>query len=69
MTAMETVLSVIENESGEKASGATLLEDLEMDSLEFASMILALNEASGKDLPVEKAAGCRTIEELAALIA
>jgi acyl carrier protein len=59
MTTQE-VCAAIERETGQAVSESTPIEALEMDSLEYADLLVTL------DIPFEHASNCHTVGELVA---
>lgn len=64
MTTSEKVRRAIESESGRSVDEATALDDLEMDSLEFMSMIVAVEAVTGKQIPAERLGALRSVADI-----
>lgn len=59
------VCAIIERETGKPVTEDTLLDALDVDSLEFMNLLLVLGDEFGKDVPFEKASELRTVADLA----
>lgn len=48
------VCAVVERETGEHITPGTRLEDLGLDSLEYANLLLEVSKSTGKEIPLER---------------
>ena len=67
MTDDEKICSLIERETGEKITRDTPLDSLDLDSLEFAHLVLKAGGELGRDIAIEKAVEAKTVGDLACL--
>ena len=57
--------AVIEREINQKVTEETPLEDLQVDSLEYLALILAIEREAGKDIPPTAYADFSTVGDIA----
>lgn len=50
------VCAVVERETGEHITPGTRLEDLGLDSLEYANLLLEVSKSTGKEIPLSAGA-------------
>jgi len=60
-----TIEDVIERETGQVVNENTLLEDLNIDSLEFVDLLLAISNETGKSVPDSKVSELNTVGDIA----
>lgn len=60
-----TIEDVIERETGQVVNENTLLEDLNVDSLEFVDLLLAISNETGKSVPDSKVSELNTVGDIA----
>jgi acyl carrier protein len=64
MSTLEKVQMVIEQETGEAVTPDTKMYSLVTDSLEMASLIQALEDSTGRDIPDEEAQRLFTVRDV-----
>jgi len=63
MTAFENVISIVEEETGQKVTRETKLEDVVKDSLDFLDLILRVSRDVG-EIPDAVASKVDTVDDL-----
>lgn len=58
------VLAIIERETGQAVNEATPLEELPVDSLEFADLLLTISNETGKAIPDEQISHATKVGDL-----
>lgn len=59
-----TIVEVIEQETEQKVTAETPLEELALDSLEFLQMLLAIKEETGKSVPDDRMGMLATVGDI-----
>jgi acyl carrier protein len=60
----DQVFAIIERETGQKVDDSTLLESLEVDSLEFLDLVLVISAEVGKEIPDEQLSQLKTVGDI-----
>ena len=66
---IEGICATIKRETGQTVTGATLIDSLEVDSLEFLNLLLVVSGEAGKDIPDNRIPALRTVADIAAELA